>query len=88
MALPEEPLKSRIAKILASRRPVPPRPEKVQDPTAKLLDGIYEALSEEDSHLALTRLYELTTHLHLEERVTFELPEPDVDNGDPWDNPD
>jgi hypothetical protein len=49
--------------------------EKKVDPKIKILDHMYETLSDEDCSSALDCLYKLTSQLHLEDEVSFDIPE-------------
>jgi hypothetical protein len=49
--------------------------KKKVDPKIKLLDHMYEALADEDVSSALDCLYKLTSQLHLEDEVSFDIPE-------------
>jgi len=78
-----ESLQKRIASVLTQRSEqkrkaqfdAKKREEPKVDPSAKMLDQIYEALSDDDSSSALDTLYKLTNHLKLADDVSFDVPE-------------
>lgn len=49
--------------------------EKHVDPKIKILDHMYESLSDQDCDAALECLYKLTTQLKLADDVSFDIPE-------------
>lgn len=46
-----------------------------EDPKVKLLDHLYECLSDEDCKGAMECLHKLTSSLKLEDEVSFDMPE-------------